>query len=251
MLAVEAEGSVLRVTIDRPEVRNALNAELIAQLTTFFMHLSPSVRAVVLTGAGETFCAGGDLNWMREAASFTEEQNANDAFRLASLFKSIADCPAVVIARVKGPCFGGGCGLVAAADVAIASEDAAFALSEVRLGLIPATISPFVLPKIGPGHARHLFTTGEAFSSAHALRIGLVHHVVPAAELDVAVKKCLKGVLSAGPAAVAAAKRLAQEPPLSLPEAAALLARTRAGEEAREGISAFLEKRKATFVEPL
>jgi enoyl-CoA hydratase/carnithine racemase len=248
MLNVESEGAVLRVTIDRPEVRNAFNDELIAQLSTVFEHLSPEVRAVVLTGAGETFCAGGDLAWMRKAAGYTEEQNAEDAFRLATLFQSIASCHAVVIARVRGACFGGGCGLVAAADVAVAGEDAFFAFSEVRLGLLPATISPFVLPKIGPGHARHLFSTGEAFDADHARRIGLVHYTASVDDLDASVAKRVKAVLAAGPGSVAAAKRLAQEPPLSLPEAASLLARTRAGDEAKEGIAAFLEKRKATYV---
>ncbi|AIE88185.1 enoyl-CoA hydratase-related protein [Fimbriimonas ginsengisoli] len=242
MLNVESEGAVLRVTIDRPEVRNAFNDELIAQLSTVFTHVAPEVRAIVLTGSGDTFCAGGDLAWMRKAAGYTEEQNAEDALHLAQLFQSMVECHAVVIARVRGACFGGGCGLVAASDVAIASEDALFAFSEVRLGLVPATISPFVLPKIGAGHARHLFSTGEAFGAAHALRIGLVHDVAPPDDLDAAVAKRIKAVLAAGPAAVASAKQLAQEPPLSLPEAAALLARTRANEEAKEGISAFLEK---------
>lgn len=245
MLNVESEGAVLRVTIDRPEVKNAFNDELIAQLTTVFERLSPEVRAVVLTGAGDAFCAGGDLQWMRKAAGYTEEQNAADAFRLATLFQTIVDSHAVVIARVNGACFGGGCGLVAASDVAVASPGALFAFSEVRLGLVPATISPFVLPKIGSGHARHLFSTGEAFGAEHALRIGLVHDV--AEDLDASVAKRLKSVLAAGPAAVASAKRLAQQPPLGLPEAAALLASVRAGDEAKEGISAFLDKRKAAY----
>ena len=247
MLGVEFGGGVLRLTIDRPEVRNAFNDELIAQLSSAFEHLAAEVRVVVLMGAGSTFCAGGDLQWMRKAASLSEAENAADALRLAELFGSIAGCHAVVIARVRGACFGGGCGLVAAADVAIADVDATFAFSEVRLGLLPATISPFVIPKIGPGHARHLFSTGEAFGAAHALRIGLVHDVASTEELDACVARRIGAVLSAGPGAVAAAKQLAQAPRLELAEAAALLATVRAGDEAREGIAAFLEKRRAAY----
>jgi enoyl-CoA hydratase/carnithine racemase len=248
MLDVEYANSVLRLTVNRPEVRNAFNDELIVQLTTAFVHLASDVRVVVLTGAGDTFCAGGDLQWMRRAASYSVDQNAEDALRLARLFEAIAEARPVVIARINGACFGGGCGLVAASDVAIASADAKFAFSEVRLGLLPATISPFVIPKIGAGHARHLFSTGERFDAAHALRIGLVHDIVESdEELDGAVDRRVRAVLSAAPAAVATAKRLAQSPVLRLEEAAALLAQTRAGEEAREGIAAFLEKRRATF----
>jgi methylglutaconyl-CoA hydratase len=251
MLTVESEGPVLRVTIDRPEVRNALNDRLIARLTPIFEEPSSEVRAIVLTGAGDAFCAGGDLQWMREAAGYTEEQNIEDALKVYALFQSIVSCRAVVIARINGACFGGGCGLAAAADFAVASEAATFAFSEVRLGLVPATISRFVIEKIGPGHARHLFTVGEAFDAAHAQRIGLVHDVVPMGLINSAVDKRLKAVLAAGPEAVASSKRLAQMPPLQAAEAAVLLAKTRAGKEAREGIGAFLEKRSASFVRKL
>lgn len=248
MLNVESNGPVLRVTLNRPEVRNAFDDELIAQLAAVFEHVAEEVRVVVVSGAGETFCAGGDLNWMRRAAGYTVEQNEADALSLARLFQSIVDCHAVVIAKVQGAAFGGGCGLVAAADVAVAAQDTKFSFSEVKLGLVPATISPFVLPKIGPGHARHLFTTGEIFEADHALRIGLVHDAVVRADLDAAVAKRVKGVLSSGPRAVASAKRLAQREPLSLAAAARLLAETRAGDEAREGIAAFLDRRKASYV---
>jgi methylglutaconyl-CoA hydratase len=249
MLRVERDGAVLRLTIDRPEVRNAFNDELIEALSREFRNLAPDVRAVVLTGEGEAFCAGGDLNWMRKAAGYTEEQNYEDALKLARLFQSMVDAPAVVVARVKGPAFGGGCGLVAAADVAVAAEGSLFAFSEVRLGLVPATISTFVLPKIGAGNARALFSTGEAFDASTALRIGLVHEVAPADGLDEAVRRKLKAILTAGPQAVAASKRLAQHAPESLEASARLLARTRAGEEGKEGVAAFLGKRKAAFVE--
>lgn len=246
MLKVEVEGPVLRVTLNRPEVRNAFNDELIEALAKTFAELDPAIRVVVLTGEGDAFCAGGDLQWMRAAGEYTEERNYADALRLAHVFKAIVDCPAVVIARVNGACFGGGCGLVAAADVAIVSPGALFAFSEVKLGLVPATISPFVIQKIGSGHARALFSTGEVFDAERALFIGLAHEVT--AELDLAVERKLKTILAAGPSAVAKSKWLAQQPPLDLPDAAQLLARTRAGAEAQEGLAAFLEKRKASFV---
>lgn len=249
MLNVEVDGPLLRLTLARPEVRNAIDERVIAALREAFEGPARAARVVVLTGEGEAFCAGGDLNWMRRAGGYTEEENAEDALRLARVFQAMLSCPAVVVARVRGPAFGGGCGLVAAADVALADKGATFAFSEVRLGLVPATISSFVLPKIGPGHARALFTTGEAFRAERALTIGLVHEVVEGTEaLDAAVEKRVKAVLAAGPEAVAASKRIAQERPMPFEEAARLLATTRAREEAREGIAAFLEKRKASYV---
>ncbi len=241
-------GPVMRIVLNRPEVRNAFNDELIAMLSDAFASVGKGTRAVVISGEGEAFCAGGDLEWMRKASGYTPEQNQRDALRLARLFRSIAECPAVVIARVSGPAFGGGCGLVAAADIAIASSDSKFAFSEVRLGLIPATISPFVIPKIGAGHARALFTTGEAFGADHAFRIGLVHEVVEQEGLDAAVERKLKLIFSAGPEAVHQAKRLVRDHPLSLDEAAKRLADARSGKEGAEGVAAFLEKRKAGFV---
>jgi methylglutaconyl-CoA hydratase len=247
MLNEEILGPILRLTIDRPEVKNAFNAELIKRLTLAFQDLPANIRAVVITGSGSVFCAGGDLEWMRQAANFSIEQNEADALKLAQLYQSIVDCPAVVIALVNGPCYGGGCGIVAAADVAIAVENATFAFSEVRLGLVPATISPFVIEKIGPGHARHLFSTGQVFDANHALRIGLVHQVGSAEVSKEHMRKCLQAVLAAGPSAVSRAKMLAAEPPLTLHATAALLAETRANEEAQEGIAAFLEKRKPSF----
>ena len=248
MLRIESDGPVLRLTLDRPEVRNAINDELISALTGAFADLPPGTRAVVLGGAGKSFCAGGDLNWMAKAANYTEEENYADAMRLGDLFDAFCDCPAVVIARVHGAAFGGGSGLVCASDVAIAAEGTKFSFSEVRLGLIPATISTIVIPKIGSGHARHLFTTGEAFGSDHALRIGLVHKVVPEAELDSSVEAVVADVLKNGPEAVASAKHVAVHGPYPMSESARLLAKARAGEEGKEGVKAFLEKRKASFV---
>jgi methylglutaconyl-CoA hydratase len=247
MLNVTA-GPVTRIVLNRPEVRNAFNDELISRLSDAFASITKETRAVVLSGEGEAFCAGGDLEWMRKAADYTLEQNQRDALKLARLFRSIVDCPAVVIARVAGAAFGGGCGLVAAADIAIASDDSKFAFSEVKLGLIPATISPFVIPKIGAGHARALFTTGEAFSAEHAMKIGLVHEVVTREQLDEAVNRKLKHVFSSGPESVHQAKRLIKDHPLSLDDAARRLADIRSGKEGKEGVAAFLEKRKAAFV---
>ncbi|MBI3722186.1 MAG: enoyl-CoA hydratase/isomerase family protein, partial [Fimbriimonas ginsengisoli] len=173
MLLSEVRGAVLHLTLDRPEVRNAFNDELISVLTQAFRQTPAGVRAVVLAGNGPSFCAGGDLEWMRKASQYTDEENVRDAMHLGRLFKAVAECPAAVIAAVQGAAYGGGCGLVAAADIAIAAADAKFAFSEVKLGLIPGTISGFVIPKIGAGHARALFVTGEPFDSAHALNIGL------------------------------------------------------------------------------
>lgn len=247
MLDVHSAGPVLHIKINRPEVRNAFNDELIAALTTTFHKVGPETRAVVLTGEGKAFCAGGDLEWMRKAAAYNEEENYEDALRLAKLFQTIAECPAVVIARVNGAAFGGGAGLVAASDIAVASDDATFAFSEVRLGLIPGTISGYVIPKIGAGHARALFVTGEAFGAEKALRIGLVHEVGPAAELDNLVQAKIKSTLAVGPKAIIEAKRLVLEAPLPPEECARRLAKKRSSEEGKEGVAAFLEKRKANF----
>lgn len=238
---------MLRLSLDRPEVRNAFNDELIRALTDAITEIEPSVRAVVLSGNGPSFCSGGDLDWMRKAAGYDEDENVRDTTKLARLFRAIHDCRAVVIARVHGACFGGGCGLVAAADVAIAEESAKFAFSEVRLGLIPATISPFVIEKIGRGAARALFVTGETFEAPHALRIGLVHDCVSASELDAAVDRRLKAVLAAGPEAIRSAKKLIYDGDLTLDECAKRLARARISREGKEGIAAFLEKRKPSF----
>ena len=248
MLRVEVDGPVVRLALDRPDVRNAFNDALIAALTEAFAGPCVQARAVVLSGEGKVFSAGGDLNWMAAAAGYTEEQNFQDALRLARLFQAMCECPAVVVARVHGAAFGGGCGLVAASDVAIAANGTKFSFSEVRLGLIPATISSFVIPKIGHGHARHLFTTGEVFETDHAQRIGLVHKAVGESELDHAVDSVVADVLRNGPQAVASAKKVAIEGPYTLEESSRLLAQARGGEEGREGVAAFLEKRKAGFV---
>lgn len=249
MLRSERSGSVLRLTLDRPEVRNAFNDALIARLSDVFSGLDEGVRAVVIAGEGKVFCAGGDLEWMKRAAAYTEEQNFDDAMRLARLFESIANSHAIVIARVHGAAFGGGSGLVACSDVAICEPETKFSFSEVRLGLLPATISPFVIPKIGHGHARALFSTGETFGADRALQIGLVHEVVSSNVLDAAIGEKVKQVLSVGPRAAAQAKRIALNGFSSMEEAAMTLAKARSSDEGKEGVAAFLEKRKASFVE--
>lgn len=249
MLIVEEKAGWLQVSLNRPEVRNAFDDSLIDALHSLFTNLDPSIRAVLVRGEGPTFCAGGDLNWMRKAAGYTEEQNAADALKLAELFESIIQARAVVVAAVHGAAFGGGCGLVAAADVAVAADSSKFSFSEVRLGLVPATISPIVIPKIGPGHARALFTTGEVFDSEKALRIGLVHDTCALVDLEAQAKKKVADVLRNGPESVALCKKLAAEEPLSKEDSSRLLAKARAGAEGREGVAAFLEKRSADFVQ--
>lgn len=241
-------GVITRITLRRPEVRNAFTDELIGRLSETFGSLAQETRAVVLSGEGKAFCAGGDLEWMRRAAAYTEEENYQDALKLAKLFGAISSCHAVVIARVQGAAFGGGCGLVAAADVAICSEDCRFSFSEVKLGLLPGTISQFVIPKIGAGHARALFSTGEVFGAEKALRIGLVHEVGSEADLDSLVDEKLKHVLASGPEAAASAKRLVLDSPITPEESARRLAAARSSAEGREGVAAFLDKRSASFV---
>lgn len=255
-ILVESNGGVARVTLNRPEVHNAFNETLIAEMTDAFTGISADggVRAVVIRGAGKSFCAGADLDWMRRTAGYSPEENLEDARALQRMFAAIAHCPKATIAAVGGAAIGGGAGLVAVCDIAIATDAAVFALSEVRLGLVPAVVGPYVLQKVGIGAARALFVSGERFGADEALRIGLVQRVVPSApgELDAAVEHKVKLLADAGPNAVAAAKQLLRDiAPLSPDDAAELtaqcIARLRAGDEGREGIRAFLEKRKPRF----
>lgn len=245
MLRIEDDGPVRLLTLDRPEVLNAFNDELIAALSHAIIDLPTGTRAIVLRGEGRAFSAGGDLEWMRKAANYTEEQNFEDAMKLAQLFAAIAESPAVVVAAVHGAAFGGGCGLVAAADVAIAHPETKFAFSEVRLGLVPATISPYVIPKVGAGNARALFSTGEVFRADRALRIGLVHEL--SEDLDAAVNEKLDFILAAGPQACAQSKAIARQGFDNMQDAARALARARSSEEGKEGVAAFLEKRKPSY----
>ncbi|WP_047866207.1 enoyl-CoA hydratase-related protein [Rubrobacter aplysinae] len=250
-LEASVEGGVATVTLDRPDVRNALSAGLIEELTRCMGEMSEleDVRVVVLTGRGESFCAGADIGYMRQTAGFSYEENLGDARRLAALFETIAACPKPVVACVMGAAIGGGVGLVAAADVGVAEEGCVFAFSEVRLGITPATIAPFVLRKIGHSHARSLFLTGERFGAERAREIGLVHEVAPGEELDELVRKKAGQLVSGGPEALASTKRLLGELEEAGPQeaagiTAARIAELRTGEEGQEGLTAFLEKRK-------
>jgi methylglutaconyl-CoA hydratase len=239
-LEVERDGSVLRITLARPDRRNAFDAALIAELAEAFVDVGRA-RAVLLAGEGPSFCAGADVDWMRASAGLSFDENVADANALRRMLEAIDACPAPVVARVHGHALGGGAGLVAAADIAIAAPDTVFAFSEVKLGIIPAVISPFVLPKIGAGAARRYFVTGERFDAETALRIGLVSEV--GAELDAAVERILGELLSAGPHAARWAKRLVRERPDGS-ETARWIAERRTSEEGQEGLKAFLEKRQ-------
>jgi methylglutaconyl-CoA hydratase len=244
-LRIERDGEILRVTLARPERRNAFDAGLIAELADAFADVGDA-RAVVLAGDGPSFCAGADVEWQRSSVDLTYEENVEDARRLYRMLESIFRCPAPVVARVQGFALGGGSGLIACADIAVAAEDAAFGFSEVRLGIIPSVISPWVLARIGPAAARRYFLTGERFDAQTALGIGLVHEV--AGDLDAAVERVVADLLAGGPAAVREAKRLVLEP-ADEEDAVARAAARRTSEEGQEGLRAFLEKRPAAWLD--
>jgi methylglutaconyl-CoA hydratase len=240
-LRIERDGDVLRVTLARPERRNAFDAELIAELTDAFSEPGDA-RAVVLAGEGETFSAGADIEWQRSAIELSFEENVEDALRLYRMLETIDSCAAPVVARIQGYCLGGGCGLVSCVDIAIAGEDAVFGFSEVKLGIVAAVISPFALGRIGPGAARRYFLTGERFGTDVALRIGLVHEI--ASDLDEAIDRTVAELLTSGPAAAREAKRLIRSGPRDGRALAELAARMRTSEEGQDGLRAFLERRQ-------
>jgi methylglutaconyl-CoA hydratase len=240
-LRTERDGPVLRVAMTRPEQRNAFDASLIAELTEAFSDVG-GARAVVLSGDGPSFSAGADVEWMRSSVDLSYEENVADALRLRAMLDAIDGCHAPVVARVQGHAFGGGCGLVACSDIVVAQPGAQFAFSEVKLGIVPAVISPFALAKIGTSAARRWFVTGERFSAEVALRIGLVHEVTD--DLDAAVDRIVGELLTAGPEAARAAKELARAP-LPADVTARRIAERRASPEGQEGLRAFLEKRPA------
>ena len=242
-LRIERDGGFLHVAMARPDVRNAFDAALIGELAEAFVDVGRA-RAVVLRGDGPSFCAGADIDWMRASADLDYDDNVADANALRLMLEGIDSCPAPVVAVVQGHALGGGAGLVACADIAIAHEDAVFAFSEVKLGIIPAVVSPFVLAKIGPGAARRYYVTGERFDADTALRIGLVHEVT--SDLDGALAQVLGELSSAGPRAVRAAKRLVLERPTGS-ETARRIAERRTSEEGQEGLRAFLERRDARW----
>lgn len=242
-LRIERDGQLLRIAMARPERRNAFDAALIDELAAAFADVGDA-RAVVLSGDGPSFSAGADVEWMRSSVDLSYEENVADALRLRAMLDAIDACPAPVVARVQGHALGGGCGLVACCDVVVAEPSAQFAFSEVKLGIVPAVISPFALAKIGPTWARRYFVTGERFTAEVALRIGLVHEV--AADLDAAVDAIVRELLSAGPNAARGAKELARAP-LAAEETAARIAAHRTSAEGQDGLRAFLEKRAPSW----
>jgi methylglutaconyl-CoA hydratase len=253
-LSTRREGPVEYLTLNRPEVRNAFNAETIAELTTWAAATAADrgVRVVVLAGAGKTFSAGADVGWMSQTVRHTQAQNLADAAATSRMFAAINALPVPVVGRVQGAALGGGAGLAAVCDIVVAEEGAVFGFTEVKLGILPAVISPFVLAKIGPSAARELFLTGARFSATRAREIGLVHAVVPADALDPTVAGYVRECLTGGPEAMAAAKALIPRVvgrPIeeAAPMTAEALAARRVSPEGQEGLTAFLEKRKPSW----
>ena len=259
-IAVDVRQSVALVVLSRPDVHNAFNAMLIAELTRALRSLdrNASVRAVVLLGEGKSFCAGADLNWMEEVARYSIAENLADATALATMLKTLHRLSKPTIARVHGSAFGGGAGLVACCDIAFASFDATFSFSEAKLGLIPATIAPYVIEAIGARHARRYFLSAERFTAADAYRIGLVHEIYPFDEMDARINELLGSLLVAGPRAQDESKaliRAVRSGPIDdamIADTAARIAGVRGSDEGKEGVAAFLRKRSAAWVpEPL
>ena len=256
-VAYSHQGKVATVTLRRPEVHNAFNAQLTEELTTAFTELSEDeqLHAVVLTGEGRSFSAGADLHEMKAAMNFSEEENLNSTLQLADLLYTINTFPCAVVGRINGTAMGGGVGLVSVCDIVIAAESARFAFSEVKLGIAPAVISPYVVRKIGESHARVLFLTGERFSAHRSHEIGLVHAVVPLENLDDAVQKAVSELLTGGPKAIRACKTLAlnvggMDYQTARRYTAETIARLRVGTEGQEGLRAFLEKRTPNWIVP-
>ncbi len=244
-VSLTRHGPVATLTLDRPQARNALGLEMIVELTQLFGALAmDETRVIVLTGAGDAFCAGADLDWMRRSRELSDQQNLADAAMARTMWEAIDGCPKPVVARVNGHALGGGAGLVACADVAISADTALFGFTEARLGLIPATISPYVLRRIGAGHARALFVTGRRFGAGEAQRLGLVHQVASVEDLDNAVATAVDDLLACGPVAIAECKRLVRDATagLALDDLPLRLAAVRAAPEAQEGLAAFLKK---------
>lgn len=256
-LTVSAVEHVATVTMNRPEVRNAFNETTIAELTQAFRDLGKDerIRVIVLAANGPAFCAGADLNWMKKMADYTHEENLADAGQLAEMLRVIYTCPQPVVAKIQGDCYAGGMGLAAACDMAVAVDTAYFCLSEVRLGLIPATISPYVIKAMGESAARRYFLTAERFSAADALRMGFVQEAVAADQLDAKVAEIVKALAGNSPNAVKQAKQLVQDvsgreiTPELIAGTVAGIAQIRASDEGREGVRSFLEKRKPSWLQ--
>ena len=256
-LLTRRDGPVEYLTLNRPDVRNAFNDEVIAELTRWTSATSETadmtgLRAVVLAGAGLVFCAGADLTWMSKMVGYTEEDNLRDAMAMSRMFAGLNTLPVPLVGRIQGAALGGGCGLAAVCDIVVADDRAVFGFTEVKLGILPAVISPFALAKIGRSAARELFLTGARFSAGRAREIGLVHVVVPAADLDAAVARCTNEILTAGPEGIAAAKALIPKVwnatiEEAMPITAKTIAARRVSHEGQEGMKAFLEKRKPSW----
>ncbi len=255
-LLLNTAGGTTTVTLNRPDVRNAFNEEVITELTAVLLELGkrPEVRCVVLAGNGPAFCAGADLNWMKRMADYTREENLEDAGALARMLEVLYKIPKPTVARVHGDTYAGGMGLVAACDIAVAADTVNFCLSEAKLGLLPATISPYVIRAMGARAAHRWFLTAERFSAVEAHRIGFVHEVVPAGELDAKVGEIVQALVNAGPEAVKACKQLVHDV-AEREITAGLVRRTvegiadiRASDEGREGVRSFLEKRKPNWL---
>ncbi|WP_345816155.1 enoyl-CoA hydratase/isomerase family protein [Paraburkholderia sp. PREW-6R] len=254
-LDVQFAGQIATVTLNRPDVRNAFNETMIAELTSAFTALNDrdDTRAVVLAANGKAFCAGADLNWMKKMAGYSDDENRADAMRLADMLSAIYRCNKPVIARVSGDAYAGGMGLISVCDIVVAVEGARFCLSEARLGLIPATIAPYVIRALGEQASRRYFTTAEQFDCATAFRLGLVSEMVSAEQLDATVRQIADALCANGPQAVRACKQLVQDVAgrelnaALIEETAARIARTRASAEGREGVASFLDKRSPTW----
>ncbi len=258
-LLVQYENHVARVMLNRSEVRNAFNDKLIDEITQTFVDLGQraDVRCIVLEANGPAFCAGADLNWMRSMADYTREQNLADAGRLAAMMRTVYACPKPTIAKIQGDVYAGGTGLVAACDIAVSVDTANYCLSEVKLGLLPSTISPYVIRAMGARAAHRYFLTAERFSAAEALRIGFVHEVVTLDKLDAKVEELAQALVNAGPDAMKACKKLVQDvagQPMT-PELVAMtvgsIADVRVSPEGREGLQSFLQKRKPNWLPKL
>src|SRR5262245_26862018 len=253
-LQIEISGPVVRITLNRPEVRNAFNEELIAELTAWAesIEVGGPTRVAVLAGAGKMLCAGADLTWMSRRVAYTRDENVRDARAMARMFEALDNLPIPLIGRVHGAALGGGVGLAAVCDIVVAAEDAAFGFTEVKLGILPAVISPYAIGKIGVSAARELFLTGARFSAARALTLGLVHAVVPADALDATVQQYVRELLTAAPQAIARAKALIPQVTGRAPAdvrdiTSRAIAEQRVSPEGQEGLRAFLEKRKPSW----
>ncbi|MBA2304151.1 MAG: enoyl-CoA hydratase/isomerase family protein [Acidobacteria bacterium] len=254
-LLIDQDGPIVRVTLNRPDVRNAFNEEVVAELAAWAENITRTgARVAVLAGAGTAFCAGADLAWMSRMVTYSFEENVRDAAAMAAMFNALDGLPIPLIGRVQGAALGGGSGLAAVCDIVVAADDATFGFTEVKLGILPAVISPFVVQKIGVSAARELFLTGARFPSGRARELGLVHAVAPERDLDQAVDGYVRELLTSAPGAITGAKRLiaavANRLPSDVADATAdTIARQRVSAEGQDGMRAFLEKRKARWTE--